>query len=434
MSERARQRGARTPQRPSEQNPLGDVGGEVKSTLGRWLQSPALDFYAIAVIGGILITVGLVMVLSSSSVTNIAKGHSPYASFMTQGAFAVIGLVLLIAATLTPVRWYKNIGVATLLLALGLFLQALVFTPLGLGKGGNRNWIHIGPIRGQPSEFLKLALAVWLGAFLSKNRDRLRELPVFATAIAGTGAALGLIILGRDLGTMMMVGILAAGAFWVAGVPKRWFLIAGGGAAALVIGLVLASPNRMARALNWLHGECAGDSCYQADNGLMALATGGWWGVGIGQSRQKWGRVPEADNDFIFSIIGEELGLFGTLLIVVLFTLLALVLYRMMVRLRDPFVQITIAGITSWILAQAFVNMAVVTGLLPVLGVPLPFVSAGGSALIASMLALGVLLAFAKSEPGAAEALRAHANYSKKSATVVAKPASETRATKGSRS
>ena len=232
----------------------------------------------------------------------------------------------------------------------------------------------------------------------------------------------------------MMVGILAAGAFWVAGVPKRWFLIAGGGAVAVVIGLVLASPNRMARALNWLHGECAGDSCYQADNGLMALATGGWWGVGIGQSRQKWGRVPEADNDFIFSIIGEELGLFGTLLIVLLFTLLALFLYRMMLRIRDPFVQITIAGITSWILAQAFVNMAVVTGLLPVLGVPLPFVSAGGSALIASMLALGVLLAFARSEPGAAEALRAHARYSKKSATVVAKPASEHLTRKGTRS
>src|SRR5699024_4248337 len=137
---------------------------------------------------------------------------------------------------------------------------------------------------------------------------------------------------------------------------------------------------------------------------LMGLAEGGWWGVGLGESRQKWGRLPAAEDDYIFAIIGEELGLIGTLGVLALFTVLALLMFRMITRLEDTFMQITVDGISAWLLSQACVCMMVVTGQLPVVGVPLPFISSGGSALLVSMTALGVLLSFARREPGAAEA------------------------------
>lgn len=391
---------------------------------GAWLNSPALDFYAIAITGGLLIVIGLFMVLSSSSVVNIAQGKSPFHGFMSQAMYASIGLIALFAALLVPIRLLKKQWFVFTGFVLAIGLQILVFVP-GIGRviNGNRNWVKFGPVQGQPSEFLKLALALWLGVFLAKNRDRLREVPVLATGVASAAVALGLVAGGKDLGTMMMMAALSAGAMWAAGVPKRWFGFGGILAAVIVLGLVIQSPNRMARVGNWLHGTCEGDSCFQAKNGLMALAEGGWWGLGLGQSRQKWGRIPHPDNDFIFAIIGEELGLVGTLSVLVLFILLALALNRMMSRVKDPFIQIATAGIATWILVQAFVNMAVVSGLLPVLGVPLPFVSAGGSALVASMMALGLLLNFARQEPGAWDAITAKSGFTRRSAAVVAEPA-----------
>lgn len=407
--------------------PLAEVASGVRGSVGSWLRSPALDFYAIAIIGGLLILIGLLMVLSSSSVTNIAQGRSAFSGFFSQALFAGLGLVGLIVAALVPLSLLRHQIVALGGFVAALALQAMVFVPgIGIMVNGNRNWVRFGPIQGQPSEFLKLALAIWLGVFLARNRHRLRELPVLFMAVFTAGAALALVAVGRDLGTMLMMAALVAGAMWVAGVPKRWFGLAGIGGVLVVTLLVIQSPNRMARLGNWLHGTCEGDSCFQANNGLMALAEGGWWGLGIGQSRQKWGRLPHPDNDFIFAIVGEELGLMGTLTIVVLFVLLALVLCRMLSRLRDPFVQITTAGISTWLLFQAFVNMSVVSGLLPVLGVPLPFVSAGGSALVASMLALGLLLNFARNEPGAKEALTARSLFARKSAAVVAGPSATT--------
>src|SRR5690606_12001694 len=161
---------------------------------------------------------------------------------------------------------------------------------------------------------------------------------------------------------------------------------------------------------------------YQSDQGLMGLAEGGWWGVGLGESRQKWGRLPAAQDDYIFAIIGEELGLIGTLGVLALFTVLALIMSRMITRLEDHFMQITVAGISAWLLGQAVVNMMVVTGLLPVIGVPLPFISSGGSALLASMTALGLLLSFARREPGAQEAISARFGSVRRSVSVQPAP------------
>lgn len=392
--------------RPEEDDPFGDVSGRMRRGIGTWLNSPAFDFYALIALGTLLVGIGLVMVLSSSSVLNIARGESGFAGFISQGSFAAMGLVGLVIAACLPPGFYRK--AAPWLLLLGLVLQGLVHTPLGWEVAGNRNWIRIGSFTAQPSELVKLSLAVWIGALMA-NKRRLLHQPghLLFPLVPGLIVALGLVMWGHDLGTVLVMCMLVAGALWVAGVPRRWFAA---GALIGVLGVVVAtitSGNRMARIANWLHGECPGDTCMQYERGLMGLAEGGWWGVGLGESRQKWGRLPAAQDDYIFAIIGEELGLVGTLGVLLLFVLLAFVLLRMITKVDDIFQQVAIGGIASWLLGQAFVNMMVVTGLLPVLGVPLPFISSGGSALIASMLALGVLLSFARHEKGAAQALSA---------------------------
>ena len=184
--------------------------------------------------------------------------------------------------------------------------------------------------------------------------------------------------------------------------------------------LTIDSPNRMARITAWLADDCdPTDACYQTLHAGYGLATGGWTGVGLGQSAEKWEYLPAAHNDFIFAIVGEELGLVGTLLVLVLFTLLAFAMVRVIRRHPDPFVKVTTAAVFAWVVGQACVNIAVVIGYAPVIGVPLPLVSAGGSALIMTMAALGVLLAFARSEPGAAEALAARPSVVRRSLAVV---------------
>ncbi|GAA4530945.1 putative lipid II flippase FtsW [Brachybacterium paraconglomeratum] len=408
--------------RPDEDHPLGNISGRVRDGVGTWLKSPALDFYGLIVVGALLISVGLVMVLSSSSVGNISRGDSGFAGLLRQGTFAGMGLVGLIIAALLPPGFYRK--AAWILFALGLLLQCLVHVPgLGVEVYGNRNWIQIGSQRLQPSEFLKLALAVWIGAVLAMKRPLLHKpFHLFIPLAPGVAAALGLVVLGHDLGTTLVMAMLVAGAVWVAGVPRRWFLAAGVAGLIGVVALTITSGNRMARINNWIHGTCPGDSCLQSDQGLMGLAEGGWWGVGLGQSRQKWGRLPAAEDDYIFAILGEELGLIGTLGVVLLFTVLALLMFRMITRLDDHFMQITVAGISAWLLGQAFVNMMVVTGLLPVIGVPLPFISSGGSALLASMIALGMLISFARREPGAEEAIGARLSSVRRSISVLPAP------------
>ena len=407
--------------RPDEEQPLGNVGTRIRDGVGTWLKSPALDFYGLIVIGALLVGVGLTMVLSSTAVLNISRGQSGFAGLFRQGTFAVMGLIALVVAASLPPGFYRK--AAWPLLGLGLALQTLVHTPLGIAVDGNRNWVSIGGQTLQPSEFLKLALAVWLGALLTTKRPLLHRPGhlLFPMAI-GVIASLGLVVLGHDLGTMMVMAMLVAGSLWVAGVPRRWFIAAGGVGLIGVVALTVTSRNRMRRIDNWLNDTCEGDSCLQSDQGLMGLAEGGWWGVGLGSSRQKWGRLPAAEDDYIFAIIGEELGLVGTLGVLALFAALALVMFRMITRLDDYFMQITIAGLSAWLLGQAFLNMMVVTGLLPVIGVPLPFISSGGSALLASMAALGVLLSFARREPGAQEAISARMGAVRRSVGVMPAP------------
>ena len=389
------------------------------SLLGR---GPAtLSYYLVGGAALLLLAIGVVMVLSASSITSIRETGSPYGYFLDQAKFALIGIPLMIAASRVPVAWYRRLAWPAI--GVGLLLQALIFTPLARGAMGNTNWILV-PGLGQtiqPSEFLKLALAVWLGLILSRKAHLLdRWQHVLIPGLVVAALAIGLVLGGRDLGTALIVAAVVAGAMFVAGVPLRWFGIAAVVAAGAAAFLVATSDNRMQRVMAVFGSDCdTSAACYQTQHGLWGLGTGGISGVGLGASREKWAYLPEAHNDYIFAILGEELGLWGTLLVLGLFTVLAVGMFRIVRRHPEPFVKITTGAIAAWILGQALVNVGVVVGLLPVIGVPLPLVSAGGSALIATLLAMGVVLAFARDEPGASAALRARRGTVRRSLAVV---------------
>lgn len=388
------------------------------SLLGQW-NSVVTSYYVLIGAAALLLVIGLVMVLSSSSVESLDENGSPYAVFLDQAKFALLGLPIMFGLSRMPVRIFQRF--AWPVLGAAILFQLLVFTPLGTGVGGNQNWVRVGGISAQPSEAIKLALAVWLGAVLARKLPLLRQWRhALIPAVPVAALALGVVLAGHDLGTAMVIILLVAGALFVAGVPLRMFGFAALLAAGLTAALTVTSTNRTDRIFSWLSSECDVQSaCYQTLHGGYGLASGGWGGLGLGESREKWSYLPAAHNDFIFAILGEELGLIGTLLVLALFGLLAFAMIRIIRRHPDPFVQITTGAILCWIIGQAIVNIAVVIGLAPVIGVPLPLVSAGGSALIMTMAALGVLISFARSEPGAAEALAARPSVVRRSLAVV---------------
>ncbi|MDQ2781454.1 MAG: putative lipid II flippase FtsW [Actinomycetota bacterium] len=384
------------------------------------LESPVTTYYVLLSTTAILVVIGLVMVLSASMITSYREDGSSFTVFLDQAKFAAIGIVLAAAASRVPVHWYRKLALPALIGALAL--EALVFTRLGVSVNGNRNWVRLG-VQIQPSEVLKLALILIGAAVLAKKRkllDRLRHVivPFLVPIVLVT---VGLVLAGRDLGTgLILIGIVGALLF-VSGVPARFFILAATAFGAVTAVLVITSQNRMDRITQWLSNSCTDPdgTCGQSVHGLYALADGGWWGVGLGASKEKWSWLPEAPNDFIFAIIGEELGLPGTLVILALFTLLAWGCYRLVQRSRDQFVRVATAGVMAWILLQTMINIGAVIGLLPVIGVPLPLVSAGGSALVTTLLALGMLLSFARNEPGARDILAARPSVVRRSLAVL---------------
>jgi len=369
-----------------------------------------------------LVVIGLVMVLSASSVTSYKDTNSSYTVFFTQLQSAVVGVIGAVVATHLPLITWKRVSVPLLVAA--ILLQVLVFVPgLGVSVKGNRNWVQIAGYQVQPSEFAKVALVLFGAAVLTKKRRRLGEfMHVMVPLVFPAGGLLLLLVLGgRDLGTGLVLLAIIVGLLFAAGVPARMFLGAGAVAAALAAVMVVTSANRMGRIKDWIGGGCVDPhgSCWQTTHGQYALADGGWWGVGLGASREKWQWLPEAHNDFIFAIIGEELGLPGTLVIISLFALIGFACYRLVFRTNDFFIRIATAGVMVWILAQAMINIGAVIGLLPVIGVPLPLVSSGGSALVTTLFALGMLLSFARNEPGCRAALAARPGVVRRSLAVM---------------
>lgn len=405
--------------RPGHRRPASDdrPPGRLRAA---W-SSPLTTYYLLVGTTGLLLLLGLVMVLSSSSINSLVHGHSPYSVFFDQTKYALLGLPVMLVATRLTGRWQRRLAWPALGGALAF--QLMVFVPgLGCGAGGNQNWVCLPGFSAQPSETIKLGLALWLGVVLARKAPLLWQVRhVVVPGLLGVGAAIGVVLAGKDLGTTLVLLLLVGGAMFVAGVPGWMFGVAGSAGAVGVVALVIDSPSRVLRVANWLHAECTDiyGSCLQSTHGTWALGSGGLLGVGLGQSSEKWSYLPAAQNDFIFAIIGEELGLVGTLLVLALFALLAVAMLRLIVGHPDPVARISTAAIFAWVIGQALINIAVVIELAPVIGVPLPLVSAGGSALIMTMAALGVVISYARSEPQTAAALAARTGVLRRSIAVL---------------
>jgi cell division protein FtsW len=374
----------------------------VTITKPQFLKRPLTPYYVLLGAVVILTAFGVIMVLSASGVRAYEQSGTAFAIVAKQLLWVAIGVPMAWVASRLPITVWKKL--AWPLLGLAILAQAMLFVP-GLGRtvNGNLNWIAIGPITGQPSEFSKFALIVW-GATIIANKEKILHQPnqLIVPLIPGFGMIIVLDLAGRDLGTAVIFLAILASVLVAAGASWRLLSSAGFVAFAGVAALVITKGNRMRRfaaALNPFSPQNYLGAGWQPAHGLMAMASGGLFGVGLGASRQKWSNLgPEAHTDFIFAVIGEELGLIGSLLVLALFLAILWAGTMVALRTRDSFVRVSAIGITAWFTFQSAVNIGSVIGIVPVAGVPLPFVSYGGSSLVATLVAMGFLLGIARRE------------------------------------
>ncbi|MBP2435994.1 peptidoglycan glycosyltransferase FtsW [Microbacterium amylolyticum] len=379
----------------------GSRGLLARVSLGRSLRPMGVETVLILASTLALTVFGVVMNFSATTVDSIQATGNPWDQGMSHMLFAGVALVAMVVLSRFSNRWLQRLAWPAMIL--GIALQLLVFTPLGYESGGNRNWVRIGGFSMQPAEFLKAALAIWLGVVIYRKRDRLHRfwelvIPIFPVALL----ALATVMAGEDLGTVMIMAFLVMGALFFGGVRMRFLLPIIGAGIAAVFALAIVSPNRMDRIMSALDPNCLEDYqnlCYQPLHGIWALAGGGFLGAGLGNSKEKYSWLPAAADDYIFAIVGEELGLLGCAVVLLLFGILTVGIFGVIRRTDDVFVRTTAGAIGVWIIGQALVNIGVVLRLLPALGVPLPFLSSGGSSLVAVLLACGVLLALARTLP-----------------------------------
>ncbi|MEU3346118.1 putative lipid II flippase FtsW [Streptomyces sp. NPDC006700] len=380
-----------------------------RARLRRAWDRPLTGYYLVAGSAALIAGLGLVMVFSSSQIEALRSGLPPTFYLRRQIMAAVTGAALAVPAARMSVKAHRLLALP--LLAGSVLLLTLVQVP-GLGRtvNGNTNWLVLGgPFVLQPSEFAKVAFVVW-GADLLARKQRHKLLDqwkhLLVPLVPGALLLLGLMMLGGDMGTAVIVCAVLFGLLWLAGAPMRLFGTALASAALLSTVLIMSAPHRVSRfACLGASDPGPNDQCWQVVHGLYALSTGGLFGNGIGASVEKWGQLPEPHTDFIFAVTGEELGLVGTLSVLVLFTALFAGGLRIAARHNDPFVRLAAGGIITWLGAQTFINLGGVLGLVPVAGVPLPLFSYGGSSLIATMYAVGILLAATRSEPAVRAAL-----------------------------
>lgn len=387
---------------PPPATPDPDRSGALRArvTLGRVFAPVPLEFLLVASTALLLTGFGIVMVTSATTATSLSEGKSPYNDGLQQGAFALLGIALMFVVSRLPVLFFRRIGWVALIG--GVCLQLLVFVPgLGIAVGGNQNWIRVGGFSAQPSEFLKLALALWIAMILYRKRAMLGRWPHVVIPLVPVAAiAMGTVLAGQDLGTVMILVLVVLGAVFFSPVNLRIFILPLVLGVVGVIGYAVTSENRMKRILSLFDANCDYlNECYQSSHGTWGLASGGVFGVGLGNSVEKYSWLPAAGDDYIFAIVGEELGLIGCVVVLASFATFAVGAFRIIRNSDDLFVTIAAGGITVWILGQALINIGVVLRVFPVLGVPLPFMSAGGSSLVAVLTACGVLLAFARTLP-----------------------------------
>ncbi|MFL6238094.1 MAG: putative lipid II flippase FtsW [Actinomycetes bacterium] len=371
------------------------------------LSRPLASYYLVLGTTAMLVMLGLVMVLSASSVIAYSRSGSSFSIVSKQAIWVGIGLPAMFVASRISPRGWRMLGYPLLVLSL-LLLVAVMVPGVGRSSHGATRWIDLpAGLQVQPSEPAKLALVLWGADLLARKEKLLGDWKhVVIPLVPGTLVMILLVMLEPDLGTTAVLVAVLLALLWVSGASARVFAALGLSFAFGAGLLALSAPYRLARLVSFRDpfAHAAGTG-YQAVHGIYALASGGWWGVGLGASREKWAYLPNAYTDYIYAIIGEELGLIGTLSVLALFALLGYAGIRVASRSRDRFTQLAAAGVTAWLVCQALVNIGYVIGLLPVTGIPLPLVSFGGSALVPTLIALGMLLSFARREPGAPAAL-----------------------------
>jgi cell division protein FtsW len=385
----------------------GDERGP-RARFGAWLGRPMTSFHLIIAVAGLLTMLGLIMVLSASGVRSYGADGSAWVIFGKQVLWTIIGLVACYVSLRMPVRFLRRMAFSGYVVT--VILLVLVLVP-GIGNlaNGSRKWFVIAGFSMQPSELAKIAFAIWGAHLLAARRlerASLRELliPLVPAAVI----ALALIVAQPDLGQTVSLGIILLALLWYAGLPLRVFgtsLLA-----VFIAGAVLAmsAGYRSDRVRSWMNPENdPQDTGYQARQAKFALAHGGVFGDGLGQGVAKWNYLPNAHNDFIFAIIGEELGFVGAFGLLILFGLFAYTGMRIARRSADPFLRLLTATTTMWVLGQAFINIGYVIGILPVTGIQLPLISAGGTSTAATLFMIGIMANAARHEPEAVAALRA---------------------------
>ncbi|MDQ1739252.1 MAG: cell division protein FtsW [Pseudonocardiales bacterium] len=383
-------------------------GIRVVRASGRYLEGPYASVQLMLAAGGGLLFFGLLMSASTTLAASVhTTGDAPWAQLIREVQFIVLSVpVFWLAVRMSPAA-YRRVAYPALGIALCALVGVLV-PGIGVTVNGAHRWIQLGPLTVQPSEFAKFAILLW-GADLLARKESLRTLTtarhVLVPLVPGFVMVIGLVMLEPDLGTSLCFMLVLLGLLWMVGLPYRYFAGLLLAVAGVVMALAVTEAYRMERLTTFLHPNLDPEGAgYHTIQGLYALSSGGVFGVGLGQGTSKYGWVPNANTDYVFAIVGEELGLLGCVVVLGLFALFTYAAMRIAHRSQDPFVRLVGSGAAIWIAGQALINVGYVTALLPVTGIPLPFISNGGTSLVLTCAVLGMLVSFARHEPSAARA------------------------------
>ncbi|KAA1432085.1 putative lipid II flippase FtsW [Mycolicibacter arupensis] len=389
-----------TPDKPAPTEP--------RTRFGAWLGRPMTSFHLIVAVAALLTTLGLIMVLSASGVESYGVDGSAWRIFGKQVIWTVVGLVGCYVALRMPVRFMRRMAFPGF--AFTIVLLVLVLIPgIGTLSNGSRGWFVIAGFSMQPSELAKIAFAIW-GAHLlaSRRMERATLREMLVPLVPAAVVALALILLQPDLGQTVSLGIILLALLWYAGLPLKVFTSSLFAVVSTAAILAISEGYRSDRVRSWLDPDSDPQNTgYQARQAKFALANGGIFGDGLGQGTAKWNYLPNAHNDFIFAIIGEELGFIGGFGLLALFGLFAYTGMRIAKRSADPFLRLLTAATTMWVIGQSFINVGYVIGLLPVTGIQLPLISAGGTSTATTLFMIGIMANAARHEPEAVAALRA---------------------------
>lgn len=375
--------------------------------LQKFLDGPFASVQLLLAAGAGLLSFGLLMAVSTSIAAAHQNGDANsgmWSQVVKQGIFLCLGLPIFWGALCLPPRAYRVLAYPMLVIAL-ITLVAVLVPGIGVDINDSRRWLDIGPLQLQPSEFAKLALLLWGGDLLARKQQlgtlrRTRHL--FIPLLPGFLIVAALVVKEPDLGTTCCFVLILLGLLWMVGMPLRYFAVVLMVLSAGVLAIARLMPARWERVTTFMHPfHDVQNTGFHTVEGLYALASGGFFGVGLGQGTSKYGWVPNANSDYVFAIIGEEMGLIGCVTVLALFGFFVYAGLRVARRNPDPFVRLVAGAATVWIGGQAIINVGYVTGLLPVTGIPLPFISAGGTSLLVSFFVLGMLVSFARHENAA---------------------------------